>query len=61
MVSCKSWAILDVDTGKLIAGKNENNRREIASLTKMMTIWVFTKFLKISKISSRPKICISNA
>jgi len=36
-VSAMSWAVIDGNTGKLLFGKQEQQRREIASLTKIMT------------------------
>ncbi len=36
-VSAKSWAIADGRTGRLLFGKAESDKREIASLTKIMT------------------------
>lgn len=38
-VSAKSWCLVDCKTEKIIAGKNENYPREIASLTKIMTCY----------------------
>lgn len=39
-VSAKSWCLVNCKTEKIIAGKNENYPREIASLTKIMTCYV---------------------
>lgn len=39
-VTAKSWAISDGRTGEILFGKCENDRREIASLTKIMTAFV---------------------
>ena len=36
-VSCKSYVIIDAKKGKILHRKNENEVREMASLTKMMT------------------------
>lgn len=36
-VTCKAWAIGDGQTGELLWGFNENERRDIASTTKIMT------------------------
>eukprot|EP00826_Nyctotherus_ovalis_P052201 TRINITY_DN6592_c0_g1_i1.p2 TRINITY_DN6592_c0_g1~~TRINITY_DN6592_c0_g1_i1.p2 ORF type:complete len:322 (-),score=77.39 TRINITY_DN6592_c0_g1_i1:112-1077(-) len=38
-VSAKSWAIADGNTGRVFFGKSEHERREIASLTKIMTAY----------------------
>lgn len=45
-VSAKSWAILSGDTGDVIYGKNEGDRREIASLTKIMTCYTVLNIAK---------------
>jgi D-alanyl-D-alanine carboxypeptidase len=40
-VSADAWIVYDLDSGgKLLAGKLPNFKREIASLTKMMTFLV---------------------
>lgn len=40
-ISAESWCILDPDAGAiLIAGKNADQKRQVASLTKMMTFYV---------------------
>jgi D-alanyl-D-alanine carboxypeptidase (penicillin-binding protein 5/6) len=39
-VTAKSWGIMDARTGEILFGKCENDRREIASLTKIMTAFV---------------------
>jgi len=41
-VTCKAWAIGDGKTGKLLWGYQENERRDIASTTKMMTGYLVT-------------------
>lgn len=38
-LSASSWAIYDCRRGKLIAGKNDTTRREVASITKVMTFY----------------------
>lgn len=55
-VSLKSGIMFDYDTGEIIWAKNENEKRSIASLTKIMTVLVFLendydiyKYLKIEK------------
>lgn len=40
-VTADSWCVFDTDSGgKLLTGKLTNHRREVASLTKMMTFMV---------------------
>jgi len=41
-VTCKAWAIGDAETGELLWGFHENERRDIASTTKMMTGYLVT-------------------
>jgi D-alanyl-D-alanine carboxypeptidase len=38
-VSALAWAVLDRKTGKVLFGRLEKDRREIASLTKLMTVY----------------------
>ncbi len=42
IVTCKAWAIGDAKTGKLLWAFDENERRDIASTTKMMTGYLVT-------------------
>lgn len=39
IVSAQSWAVIDNVNGNFLFGKNEKERREIASLTKIMTCY----------------------
>eukprot|EP00826_Nyctotherus_ovalis_P038465 TRINITY_DN3603_c0_g2_i1.p1 TRINITY_DN3603_c0_g2~~TRINITY_DN3603_c0_g2_i1.p1 ORF type:complete len:267 (+),score=47.17 TRINITY_DN3603_c0_g2_i1:70-870(+) len=38
-ISAKSWAVFDSKSGQLLKGKGEHTRREVASLTKIMTAY----------------------
>jgi D-alanyl-D-alanine carboxypeptidase len=41
LVTAETWCIIDTDSGgKLLNGKLANHKREVASLTKMMTFLV---------------------
>ena len=51
-VSAQSWAIVD-GQGSLIFGKQENVKREIASLTKMMTCYVSVVLIKRFKLDPK--------
>lgn len=42
-IRSKSAILIDLDTGEVIAGKNENKARPIASLTKLVTAMIFLK------------------
>ena len=39
-ISAKSWAIADGRTGRVLFGKGDSDKREIASLTKIMTAFL---------------------
>lgn len=39
-ISAKSWAIADGHTGQVLFGKGDSDKREIASLTKIMTAYL---------------------
>jgi D-alanyl-D-alanine carboxypeptidase (penicillin-binding protein 5/6) len=41
-VTCKAWAILDGHSGKLLAGGQEDEKRDPASTTKIMTAFLVT-------------------
>ncbi len=45
-VSAKSWAVADGRTGRLYFARGESERREIASLTKIMTAYTALKLAK---------------
>jgi D-alanyl-D-alanine carboxypeptidase len=40
LVSAKAWSIVKAKNGKSLWGKGEQEKREIASLTKMMTSYI---------------------
>ena len=45
IVSAEAWCVFDTDSGgKLLHGKLVNHKREVASLTKMMTFLVSWQF-----------------
>ena len=52
-VTAKSWAILDGRTGEILFGKCENDRREIARLTKIMTAFVVVQIIRKIKLNSK--------
>ena len=51
VVSAAAWAVVDSDTGKLIAGDHEADPRPIASTTKIMTAWLVLRLAE-----SDPKV-----
>jgi D-alanyl-D-alanine carboxypeptidase (penicillin-binding protein 5/6) len=42
-VSCKAWAIIDGASGEFLAGDHQDEKRDPASTTKMMTAYLVTK------------------
>jgi D-alanyl-D-alanine carboxypeptidase len=52
-VTAKSWAIMDGRTGEILFGKCENDRREIASLTKIMTAFVVIQIIRKIKLNAK--------
>ena len=44
-VSARSWIVTDIETGELWFAKRENEKRQCASLTKVMTFMVVHKML----------------
>lgn len=46
--TAQSWVVIDQDTSKLLFGRCEKERREVASLTKMMT--AYTVFSLVDKL-----------
>jgi D-alanyl-D-alanine carboxypeptidase len=46
LVSAQSWSIYDMHSQTFLFGKNEKDRREIASLSKIMTCYVVLKLVK---------------
>ena len=39
-LSASSWIMTNLNNGELLFAKNENKVRQVASLTKIMTMWV---------------------
>jgi len=39
-VSARSWVMTNLDTGEILYAKQEKEKRQVASLTKIMTFWV---------------------
>lgn len=60
-VPVKSWAILDADSGQLLAGHNADQRLQPASLTKLMTAYVAFEALKAGHIRDEDAVRVSEA
>ena len=58
-IAAKSYVLIDHNSGKILAGENENERRSPASLTKIMTSYVIFKRLKEDFISLDDEVKIS--
>jgi len=52
-VTAKSWSISDGRTGEILFGKCENDRREIASLTKIMTCFVVIQIVRKIRLNAQ--------
>ena len=50
-VTAKQWAILDGRTGEILFGKAENERKEIASMTKIMTCFIVIQICRKLKLN----------
>jgi D-alanyl-D-alanine carboxypeptidase (penicillin-binding protein 5/6) len=59
-VSSKSWAVVDGRTGDVIFGRNENVKREIASLTKIMTAFVTLQIIRQIKLNPEKTLLIAS-
>ncbi len=58
-VNARSWILLDYTTGQALAEDNADERREPASLTKMMTIYTVSQALKEGRIKLTDQVPIS--
>ena len=52
-VTAKNWSICDGRTGEILFGKCENDRKEIASLTKIMTAFVVIQIVRKIKLNAQ--------
>lgn len=57
--SAKAWAITHGKTGKVLLGRNDEDPREIASLTKIMTLYTALQLLKELDISLTSDVTVS--
>ncbi len=55
----ESWLLMDYDTGQILAGANIDQRREPASITKVMTSYVVAAEVKGGKIHNDDLVTIS--
>lgn len=59
-LNAKAWLLIDANSGKIIAGKNESEKLPPASLTKMMTLYVISKALKTGQLHLTDKVHVSH-
>lgn len=59
IVTAKSWSIYNPISKTLINGKQENNRREVASLTKIMTCIVSIEIAEEERVSLSTRVKVS--
>ena len=52
-VTANNWAIFDGDTGEVLFGENAKERKEIASLTKIMTLYTVLSLIKRFNLDPR--------
>ena len=58
-IAATSYLVMDADTGKIIAAKNEHGRFEPASLTKMMTAYILEYELSKGNVSKDDLVLVS--
>lgn len=58
-VTAQSWLVLDTSSRQILFGKMEKERKEIASLTKIMTIYTCLKMIEKFRVSLAELIEIS--
>lgn len=52
-VSAASWSIVNIETGECLSGKNANVIRDIASLTKIMTLFIVKQCMRHKLITDQ--------
>ncbi|MGH1461633.1 MAG: D-alanyl-D-alanine carboxypeptidase family protein [Neptuniibacter sp.] len=58
-IAATAYLVMDADTGKIIAAKNENGRFAPASLTKMMTAYILEYELSKGNVSKDDLVLVS--
>ena len=58
-IAAKGYVLIDYNSGKIIAGHNQNEKLAPASLTKMMTSYVIGQEIKNGNISPNDNVVIS--
>ncbi|EQD48262.1 beta-lactamase, partial [mine drainage metagenome] len=60
-LNAQSYILVDLNTGKVLAEKNPNEKMPMASLTKLMAVYIAFSALKSGQISLDTPVLISNA
>ena len=58
-VDGQSWVLMDYATGQILASKNPDERREPASLTKVMTDYVVSAEIANGRVHANDQVAIS--
>lgn len=58
-LSARGYILMDNDSGKLLAAKNENERLDPASITKLMTAYVTFRALQSEQLSLDDQVLVS--
>lgn len=59
-VTASAWVVLNKDTSQIVFGRLEKERREVASLTKIMTFFTVLKLCEKMKITyTTEKVTVS--
>src|SRR5688572_2471002 len=58
-ITAKAWLLMDFATGQVLAGENENERVEPASITKVMTSYVVAAEMKAGKVKPTDQVMMS--
>jgi D-alanyl-D-alanine carboxypeptidase (penicillin-binding protein 5/6) len=58
-LSARGYILVDNDSGKLLAAKNENERLDPASITKLMTAYVTFRAIKSGQLSLDDQVLVS--
>ena len=60
-LNAHSYILVDVNTGKVLAAKNPDDKMPMASLTKLMTVYIVFSALKSGQLSLNTPVLISTA
>lgn len=58
-IAAPSWVLISYQSGQVIAGKNINEKRPVASLTKLMTSYVTSQAIEAGKINLKDPVHVS--